>query len=258
MPPKFQVIPSIDILDGKVVRLYQGKYDRSTVYDADPVEQACTFVEAGAFMIHLIDLDAARSGNRQTNHKIIQKMAGSVKKVNQQVQVELGGGLRDEAALQESFALGVDRCILGTAAVKDPSFLERAIKEHGPERIIVGVDVQDDLVQIAGWEEASLWKVSDFLQSLESKGVQEVIMTDISRDGTLEGPGNAILGNYIKECDLRFILSGGVSSLQDLELLLAARHPRLVGAISGRAIYENTLDLKRAVALCEASPFLLY
>ena len=250
MPATFQVIPAIDLLDGQVVRLYQGNYDRSTIYDTKPMQQARVFVEAGATLLHLVDLNAARSGQRQVNQSAIQDIVTTVKSINPAVKIELGGGIRNLGVLEECFALGVDRCIIGTAAVKNPEFLEYAIQNYGPEKIIVGVDVKDNSVQIAGWEEQSLWKAIDFLQTLESKGLQEVIVTDISRDGTLEGPGDAILKDYIHNCNLRFILSGGISSLQDLESLLKNHHPRLVGAISGRALYENTLDLKKSLELC--------
>ena len=248
----FQIIPALDILDSKLVRLYQGDYAQSTIYADDPLPQAQEFVKAGCQLLHLVDLNAARSAARDVNRNSIQKIVTTVKNMNSAVQIELGGGIRNRDALHECFELGIDRCIIGTAAIHDPDFLSSAVTQYGAERIIVGVDVRDDRVQISGWEKASLWRANDLLEFLAQKqGVREVILTDISRDGTLAGPGNAILENYIEKHDLRFILSGGISALRDLENLLRQRHPRLIGAISGRALYEKKLDLRQALALCE-------
>lgn len=244
----FRIIPSIDLLDGKVVRLYQGNYAKLRVYNCDPCKQAQDFLEAGAELLHLVDLNAARKPKAKENKKFIAEIA---KRVGSALEIELGGGIRDWESLETCFSLGIKRCVIGTAAVKDIDFLKKALEHYGAGRIIVGLDVYKGMAYISGWEEESHLKASELLFQLEQIGLKEVIFTDISRDGTLVGPGKALVP-YLKNSELDFILSGGLSSLKDLEVILASRHPRLIGAISGRALYEKKLDLKLALEMCKA------
>lgn len=247
MQTRFQVIPAIDVLDGKVVRLHQGDYNQRSEYPGDPVEQLKSFVADGASLIHLVDLNAARNGDRSVNRATIASVVAAAKASS--VQIELGGGLRDLDALQAAIDLGVDRCIIGTAAVKNPDLVLEAVQRHGRGRIIVGVDALDGQVRVSGWEESSELSVSVFLAELESQGVQEVIFTDISRDGALAGPALSALEAVLEWSGLRVISSGGVSSIEDIRRLLEMRHPRLVGVICGKAIYEGRVNLRDAIAL---------
>ncbi len=250
--PKLQIIPAIDLLEGQVVRLYQGKYEDATLYHTEPALQAKAFAKAGAKLLHIVDLNAARSKTDEdeprlaSNSKAIRAI---LEAVEGEMEVELGGGLRNMRALESAFALGLRRCIIGTGAVKNPAFLKEALAAYGPQRIIVGVDAQGDKVRISGWEEDGGILVAELLASLEQKGVKQVIFTDIARDGALTGPGS-LLFSYIEQCSLEFFLSGGISSIEDIKKLLAKAHPRLLGLICGRAIYEQKLDLRQAVQLC--------
>ena len=257
----FSIIPAIDLFDGQVVRLYKGDYNKLSIYNKNPKAQAIEFFEAGADIIHLVDLNAARSGKFLENFEAITAIIKAIKEISmkkaekgseRKLKIELGGGIRSWDNLKQSFDLGIDRCVIGTAAVKDPELLIKALKVYGAEKIIVGVDVKDNKVQISGWEEDSSLKASDFLSHLEKLGLKEIIFTDISRDGTLEGPGNAIK-QYLETTQLKFILSGGISSLKDLRIILEQREANLIGAITGRAIYEKKIDLKEAVKLCKES-----
>ena len=243
----FHIIPAIDLLDGKVVRLYQGDYAKVSIYNHDPCQQAQDFLTAGAQFLHIVDLNAARSGRSSPENRTA--ISAIAKAVGNDMALELGGGIRSDESLVKYFALGIKRCIIGTAAIKDPEFLERALKRYGAEKILVGVDIYKGRPRVSGWEEASPLKTSDLLQKLTEMGLRKIIFTDISRDGTLEGPGD-ILETYLKSSKLDFILSGGLSSLKDLEAILAKRHPRLIGAISGRALYEKKLDLRAALEMC--------
>ena len=185
------MIPAIDLLDGNLVRLYQGNFKKVTVYDSKPYRQARNFLKAGAKFLHVVDLNAARKAESRENDAAIAEIVNAVGK---DMEIELGGGIRDWERLKKSFALGVQRCVIGTAAVKDPAFLQRALEHYGGKKIIVGVDVYKGFVHISGWEEKSSLKASELIANLERLGLEEVIFTDISRDGALEGPGDALRG----------------------------------------------------------------
>ncbi len=241
---EFRVIPAIDLLDGKVVRLYRGDYSQVTVYSDDPVPVVEDFVHSGASLIHIVDLNAARNGDRSVNHAAIESI---LQTVSGHASLEIGGGIRDEEALQVYFDHGVDRCILGTSAVKDQEFLKRAVAVYGAERIIVGVDARDGQVKIAGWEQDAGVSVTDFLKQLKHFGIREIIFTDIRTDGTLSGPPVDLLKEILDTSDLRVIASGGISSVQDISDLLSLEREHLVGAITGKAVYEKKLDVKEAI-----------
>ena len=241
----FEVIPAIDLLGGNVVRLYQGDYDQKTEYGSDPAGQARLFCDAGARLIHVVDLDGARTGERETNAAAIATILEAARAAGGEI--EVGGGIRDLKVLAGYFERGVTRCILGTAAVKDRDFLQKALDEFGPERVIIGVDARDGRVRVAGWEEDTGLGVGDFVQELESRGAGEIIFTDIQTDGALSGPALDSLGMVLAECGLDVIASGGVSSIDDVRSLRDLGHPRLKGVITGRALYEGHLDLAGAV-----------
>jgi phosphoribosylformimino-5-aminoimidazole carboxamide ribotide isomerase len=254
---RFDIIPAVDLLGGQVVRLYKGDYDQSTVYGDDPAAPIRAFLEAGAELIHVVDLDAARNGDRSVNAKAIQKIIAVLRDFRAgggRTLLEVGGGIRDLRAIDEYLAAGVDRCIIGTAAVRDPEFVAQAVAKHGGEAVIVGVDALDGVVRVSGWEESSGLSVTDFVGDMQGRGVREIIFTDIARDGALTGPPLDALAGVLGESNVNVIASGGVATLEDVRALLdlkRAKGPRLVGVISGKAIYEKKLDLAAAVSLCQ-------
>jgi len=238
-----KLIPAIDLLGGKVVRLFRGDYQEVTEYRLDPAEVLKDFYQAGARLVHIVDLNAARSGDRKTNEAVISELARGG------VDLELGGGLRSMEDLTTVFSMGVKRAILGTAAARDPVFLEQALLEYGPDRIVVGVDVLGDRVRISGWEEDSGRSLWEFLHDIENRGIREIIFTEISRDGAMSGPPLEVIKNILERTTLAVIASGGVSSLSDLEQIKKLRHERLLGVISGRALYEGKLDLASGIQI---------
>ncbi len=240
----FLVIPAIDLLDTKTVRLLRGEYDQSTIYGDDPAARALAFVEAGAELVHLVDLNAARSGDRSVNRRAVSAVLEAVKG---RARVELGGGIRNMDALDEVARQGVDRFVLGTAALKDPAFLRAALNRYGKDRIIAGVDVKDGTVRVSGWEKDGGVRTEDFLKRLEDTGIEEIIFTDIQTDGALTGPPVQTLRSVLSACGLRVIASGGIASNADLVELALLKEERLIGAITGRAVYEGKVDLALAI-----------
>ncbi len=247
---EFRIIPAIDLLDGKVVRLLRGDYNQVTVYSDDPPSLVREFIQAGASLIHVVDLSAARNGDRKPNHDAIIEILKASRGL---ASIEIGGGIRSDEALQEYFEAGAGRCILGTSAVTDQEFLKRSLALYGGDRIIVGVDARDGRVKISGWEQDGGLEVFDFLHRLRDMGVKEVIFTDISTDGTLSGVPVETLKRVLQESDMRIIASGGVSSIEDIKKLLAIQHAHLVGVIAGRAIYDKKLDTAEAIRLVHST-----
>ena len=231
------ILPAVDLLGGKAVRLTLGDYDRVTEYGDDPVAVARTFRDLGAEAVHLVDLDGARTGATPHLETIlsIRRETGLF--------CEVGGGIRSLKVLEQYLSAGVDRAILGTAAVTDPAFRREAVKRFG-DRVAVGVDVADGKVAIRGWKEKSEWDAVEFCRLLASEGVSTVICTDISRDGALSGAGLDLYRSLLAAVDLRVVASGGVSSLEDVTAL---KEMGLYGAIVGKAYYEGKLDLKKAL-----------
>lgn len=256
----FDIIPAVDLLGGQVVRLYKGDYDQSTVYGDDPAAPIREFLAAGARLVHVVDLDAARNGDRSVNARAIETILRALADhgdAGSRPLLEVGGGIRDISAIEFYRKVGVDRCIIGTAAVKNPDFVSAAIAAHGSDAVIVGVDALDGIVRVAGWEESSGLAVADFLRDMQSRGVAEVIFTDIARDGALTGPPLEALQSVLDAAPLRVIASGGVASLKDVRQLLELSRKnanRLRGVISGKAIYEKKLDVAEAVRLCAEFP----
>ena len=229
--------PTIDLVGGKAVRLYKGDYARMTVYSDNPVAVAKDFQAAGAKYIHLVDLEGAKSGIPE-NLSTIQKILAET-----DLFMEVGGGIRNMDTVDIYLNAGVDRVILGTAAVTDPEFLKAALEKYG-EKIAVGVDLKDGLVAIKGWTETSDLTADDFFARMETLGVRTVICTDISRDGAMKGTNRELYRELSQKYAIDLIASGGVSSLEDVQALSAMN---LHGAIIGKAYYIGAIDLKTAI-----------
>ena len=229
-----QIFPAIDLSGGQVVRLYQGDYDRMTVYGQDPCATARDFLAAGARHLHVVDLDGAKDGTlaNQASIAAIARQGGLF--------IEVGGGIRTEDRIRQYLDLGVSRCILGTVAVKDFAFTARMAEKYGSQ-IAVGVDARDGFVAVNGWKELSAERGVDFCRRLHEAGVQTVIYTDISRDGAEQGTNLAVYRQLSQISGLEITASGGVSSLEEL------RELETIGvraAILGKALYTGRLDLK--------------
>ena len=229
--------PAIDLVGGKAVRLYKGDYAQMTVYSDDPVSVAKDFQKAGAKRMHLVDLEAAKSGVPE-NAETIRAIAE-----NTDLFLEVGGGIRTMQTLESYLSLGVDRAILGTAAVTDPDFLREAVEKYG-ERVAVGVDLKDGFVAIKGWTETSDLTAESFFAKMEALGVKTVICTDISRDGAMKGTNRALYRELLEKFSIDLIASGGVSSIGDIAAL---KEMGLHGAIIGKAYYTGAIDLKLAL-----------
>lgn len=231
------IYPAIDLFDGKAVRLYKGDYAQMTVYNDDPVEVAGDFRAAGAERMHLVDLEGAKKGS-PANLPVIEKLVKAFGGF-----VEVGGGIRNMDTVDAYLSIGVDRVILGTAAVKDRAFLEAALKKYG-EMIAVGVDLKDGFVAIHGWTEKSDLSAERFFDDMQALGVRTVICTDISRDGAMQGTNRALYRALSQKYAIDLIASGGVSSLEDVQALAAMG---IHGAIVGKAYYIGAVDLRRAI-----------
>ena len=235
-----QLYPAIDLYDKKAVRLFKGDYSKMTVYSNDPLSVALDFESKGAKYIHLVDLEGAKDGTTP-NLDVVKKIAN-----NTNLFVEIGGGIRDMQRIDEYLNNGVDRVILGTAAVNDREFLTEALKKYG-EKIAVGVDVKDGYVAIKGWVEKSQYSGFEFCKMMQDLGVKTIICTDISKDGAMQGTNVNLYQRLSKELSLDIIASGGVSSYEDI---LALKELGIHGAIIGKAYYVGAIDLE--VALKEA------
>ena len=229
--------PAIDLVGGKAVRLFKGDYAQMTVYSDDPVSVALDFQAAGAKRMHLVDLEATKTG--------IPANAATIRSIVEQTDlfVEVGGGIRTMETLDAYLSLGVDRAILGTAAVTDPHFLEAAVAKYG-EKIAVGVDLKDGCVAIKGWTETSDLTAEAFFAKMEALGVKTVICTDISRDGAMKGTNRELYKALSEKFTIDLIASGGVSSIDDIGAL---KEMGLHGAIIGKAYYTGAIDLKEAL-----------
>ncbi|MGF1478480.1 MAG: 1-(5-phosphoribosyl)-5-[(5-phosphoribosylamino)methylideneamino]imidazole-4-carboxamide isomerase [Cyanophyceae cyanobacterium] len=235
-----EVIPAIDLLEGKCVRLYQGDYERSQIFDDDPVAVASRWVEQGATRLHVVDLDGAKQGqpvNGETIEAIVQAVP---------VPVQVGGGLRDRSSIAQLLDLGVEQVIVGTVAVEQPQLVQQLSAEF-PGRIVVGIDARDGQVATKGWLETAQVAALDLAQDMAARGAAAIIYTDIKRDGTLSGPNLEALRELATAIDIPVIASGGVSSLTDLLSLLSLEPVGVSGVIVGRALYTGDVDLSEAV-----------
>jgi phosphoribosylformimino-5-aminoimidazole carboxamide ribotide isomerase len=233
--------PAIDIRDGHAVRLIEGDYDRETVYDADPLDAALRFAEAGVHILHVVDLDGAKAGE-PVNLEAIRRIADAVP-----FPIQVGGGLRNADCVANVLRVGAERVVIGTAAMRDPEFLDAMLKEHG-ERIVVSVDARDGKVSLAGWTETSDVDAADAVADLTARGVDRFLFTPIEVDGTLAGPGFDQLAKVASATPASVIYSGGVGTLADLERLRAEGAPNVEGVIVGRALYEQRFTVDEAVA----------
>ena len=231
------IYPAIDLYEGKAVRLYKGDYAQMTVYNDNPAEVAKAFAAAGARHIHLVDLEGAKKGEPANLETIGNIIAAA------DLFVEVGGGIRNLETIKQYLSIGVNRVILGTAAVTDPAFLEAALKTYG-EKIAVGVDIKDGFVAIKGWTEKSSVTAEDFFARMEKLGVKTVICTDISRDGAMKGTNRELYKSLSETYAIDLIASGGVSTMEDVKALADMK---LHGAIIGKAYYIGAIDLKEAV-----------
>ncbi|ADV68579.1 1-(5-phosphoribosyl)-5-[(5-phosphoribosylamino)methylideneamino]imidazole-4-carboxamide isomerase [Deinococcus maricopensis] len=225
------VIPCVDIQGGRAVRLYEGDPDRETVYFDQPADAARHWVSLGAGLVHLVDLDAATG--RGENRAVIREIAGTLG-----VPVEVGGGIRDRAAAEELLAAGVDRVVIGTAAVRQPELVRALIEAHGAERVVVSVDARGMDVAVSGWAEGSGVHVADLTARLADAGLETLIFTDVTRDGTLRGLDRDLMTEVRRLWLNTLIVGGGVANVDDVRLLADLN---IEGAIVGRAIYEGTL-----------------
>ncbi len=235
-----QIIPAVDIKNGKCVRLSQGRADQETIYSDDPVAMACHWDEEGARLIHVVDLDGAFDG--------IPANAGLVKDIiyNSSVDIQVGGGIRSLEAIEAYVKAGAYRVILGTIAQKDPAFVEAACREF-PGKVMVGIDAKDGNVAIRGWVEVSSQKATDLARQMEPMGVVGFIFTDISRDGMLKGPNLASIREFAEATTLPVIASGGVGTLKDIANLLALEPLGVTGVITGKGLYDKSFSYRDAL-----------
>jgi phosphoribosylformimino-5-aminoimidazole carboxamide ribotide isomerase len=240
------IFPAIDLLDGKCVRLYQGDYDKSQVFNDRPVEMARSWLEQGATKLHLVDLDGAKAGH-PVNLEAIASIVEMVKTTaTQPIQIQVGGGLRTEASVRQLLTLGVNRVILGTVAVEQPQLVQDLCQKY-PRQIVVGIDARDGKVATKGWVETSTVLATDLAKRMAQMGAAAIIYTDIHRDGTLTGPNITALRELASGIEIPVIASGGVSSLQDLLSLLSLVTIGVTGAIVGRALYTGEVKLTEAI-----------
>jgi phosphoribosylformimino-5-aminoimidazole carboxamide ribotide isomerase len=233
--------PAIDIRGGQAVRLLQGDYDRETAYDADPVDAARRWADDGAAFLHVVDLDGAKAGRPQ-NLDAVRRIAAAV-----ECPIQVGGGLRDPAALDAVLEAGATRVVIGTAALRDPDFLDRALQAHGPD-VVVSLDARAGEVSLEGWTEAGGREAAEVAAELGERGVQRYLFTSIDVDGTMEGPAIDELNGVASATEAQVIASGGVGNLSDLELLARVAAPNVEGAIVGRALYERRFTVAEGIA----------
>ena len=240
------LLPAIDILDGKAVRLAKGDYAKVTVYNDDPVEQAKVFEAAGAEWLHMVDLDGAKSGNAD-NIAVVERIMNATS-----LRVEVGGGIRSLAVIERLCNAGASRLVLGTALVRDPEFAQAAIEQYG-DLLAAGIDAKSGEVAVAGWREGSGVQAADLAAQMSAQGYCHLVYTDIARDGMQTGIDEQAYVRMSEAFGHPVIASGGVAGMDDIERLAAAEHARpgtIEGVIAGRAIYEGSLPLEQAIAAC--------
>jgi phosphoribosylformimino-5-aminoimidazole carboxamide ribotide isomerase len=240
------LFPAIDLKDGVCVRLEQGDMARATVFHRDPAEQAASFERAGFEYLHIVDLDGAFAGKPVNAHAVERIIEATGMKV------QLGGGIRDTATLSGWLGKGIDRVIIGTAAVRDPSFVRDAAKA-APGRVAVGLDARDGKVAVQGWAEKSELTALDIARRFEDAGVSAIIYTDIARDGMLKGLNLDATIALAEAVSIPVIASGGFASIDDVKALLEPRAEKLEGAIAGRALYDGRVDVAEALRLIKSA-----
>jgi len=235
-----EVIPAIDLLEGRCVRLYKGDYAQSQVYSHNPVETAKMWADQGATRLHLVDLDGAKAG-RVVNLSAIEAITNAVS-----IPIEVGGGIRDRSSVIQLFSLGVQWAILGTVAVEQPDLVQ-GLCEQFPQQIIVGIDARNGLVATRGWLETSQILTAQLATQMQELGAAAIIYTDINRDGTLQGPNLQALRELVSAISIPVIASGGVGSVTDLLTLLSLEHQGVTGVIVGKALYTGDISLPEAL-----------
>lgn len=243
----FTVYPAIDLRGGKVVRLKQGDPARMTSYSDDPGETALRWLRAGTHWLHVVNLDGAFGESDDANRRALQAILEVAKSF--EVQVQFGGGMRSQDAIESALASGVSRVILGTIAIEQPDGIANALSRFGPERVAVGIDARDGWVRVRGWKENSGISAIDLALEMRTFGLRTVIFTDVGRDGLGTGLNIPSTRELADATGLDVIASGGVHSLEDVR---AARRANLAGVIVGRALYEGTIDLQEALQLCRS------
>lgn len=244
----FELIPAIDLMNGSCVRLAQGRFEDKTVYGEDPAQVAKGFAAHPLRRLHVVDLDGAKAG-RPINRAAI---AAIVAAVGPDIPVQLGGGIRDIAAVETTLELGISRVILGTVALREPELVREAARRF-PDQIVVGIDAREGRVAVEGWLDTSEAQAGDLARSFEDAGVAAIVYTDISRDGMLTGPDLAGTAALARSISIPVIVSGGVSSEADILAALAQADSGIAGIIVGKAIYTGAVDLASALAAIEAS-----
>jgi phosphoribosylformimino-5-aminoimidazole carboxamide ribotide isomerase len=240
-----KLYPAIDILGGNAVRLVKGDFDAKKVYDEDPLSAARGWKDAGARELHVVDLDGAKRG-APVNLKHLERIVNEL-----DMPVQYGGGLRSGQAVDDALAAGASRVILGTAAFKDPELLRSALENHGPERVLVSVDVRGGQVSTAGWTESAEPSTAAVLERLYDGGVRRLVYTNVDRDGMLEGPDVEEVREVVASTSASVVYSGGIGLLADLEALAALAQPSLTGVIVGKALYEHRFTVAQALAVLE-------
>lgn len=241
------VIPAIDLKDGKCVRLEQGLMDKDTVFNDNPGAQARAWQEQGAELLHIVDLDGAFAGEPK-NRGAIEDIIKSIT-----IPAQLGGGIRDIATIEAYLSLGLSRVIIGTAAQRNPELVLEACARF-PGRIVVGIDAKDGMVAVQGWAEVTDITAVELARKFEDCGVAAIIYTDISRDGMLQGPNLEATRTLAEAVSIPIIASGGVSSLKDIENLMAIEAAGITGVITGKAVYTGAISLNEAIALTKGRP----
>jgi len=238
------LLPAIDILDGKAVRLARGEFSQQTVYDADPLDAARRWVDGGARALHVVDLDGARAGE-PVNLAQVERIASALG-----VPVQIGGGLRTPAAVAAALGVGATRVVLGTAALRDVDFLDEMVSSHG-EKVVVSLDARGGKLATAGWTEQTEIPVEQAVQRLSQRGVRRFVYSSIERDGMLAGPDLEGARQVAEATRGTFVYSGGISSLADLEALVALRQVNLTGVIVGKALFEGRIEVGEAQSLLD-------
>ena len=240
------IFPAIDIRGGKCVRLFKGDFAQETVFSDKPEEMAAKWEAQGGKFLHLVDLDGALAG-RSVNLDVVKKIVETVN-----IPVELGGGIRTMENIDEVLALGVQRVILGSVAVKNPALVKEACQKYG-DRVVVGIDAKDGIVAVDGWGVSGDVEVTVLAKEMAKAGVRTIIYTDISRDGTLAGVNVEATARLARESGVKVVASGGVKSIEDIRALLPYEKDGIEGVIVGKSIYTGSLDLQEAIALVESA-----
>ena len=238
-----KILPAIDIKEGKCVRLAKGDYSQVTHYFDNPLDVAKKWIDQGSMNLHIVDLDGAKSG-KTINYNIIAEIRNSYP----DIYIQIGGGIRDIESINKYINIGINKVIVGTRVVSDPSFLKR-IPSDIKEKVIIDLAVKDGKLAVHGWNNSSDFTLQDFIKILESDNIQEIVFTDVSKDGMLEGMNFSEISNILSFSSIPLIASGGVTSIDDIQYLCGMNEIKISGVIIGKALYENKINLKDAIKL---------